>query len=98
MFNYLNEINNPKGTPLQYDKYKEYLQAQEKGHWWFKFPNNYGASVIKHYGSYGYEEDKFELAVLFNGQLTYDTPITDNVVGWLTNNEVLDYLEKIKKL
>ena len=99
----LYELENPKGTPLQYDKYKEYLQQERKGHWWFKFPNNYGASVIKKYGSYGYEDDKFELGVSYydeNGvpSLTYNTPITNNVIGWLTNDEVLEYLEKIKNL
>lgn len=71
----------------------------------FRFENNYGASVIKHYGSYGYEEDLFELAVLFykdendkKGDLTYNTPITDDVLGYLTNDEVLELLRKIKEL
>ena len=69
----------------------------------FKFKNNYGASVIKHYGSYGFEEDLFELAVLdFHnsviGDLAYDTPIADDVLGYLTNDQVLDYLEQIKNL
>ena len=33
----------------------------------FRFPNNYGASVVKQYGCYGYENDKWELAcILFN--------------------------------
>ena len=96
---FIDEIDNPKGTPLEYEKYKDYsMDIKEKGRWRFRFPNNYGASVIKHYGSFGYQEDLFELAVLYNDELTYSTPIADDVVGWLTNNEVLDYLEKIKKL
>lgn len=75
----------------------------EFGQWRFKFENNYGASVVKHFGSYGYEQDKFELAVLRfeeNGTdyITYNTPITDNVIGWLDNNEVLELLKKIKNL
>ena len=64
----------------------------------FKFPNGYGASVIKHFGSYGYEEDLFELAVLKNGKLCYDTEITNDVIGYLRNEEVLELLEKIKEL
>lgn len=68
----------------------------------FKFENDYGVSVIKHYGSYGYDEDLFELAVLkFDGEqshLCYDTPITDDVIGYLSNDEVLDLLEQIKNL
>ena len=98
MLFFQDEIENPKGTPLQYDKYKEYLEEERKGHWWFRFPNNYGASVIKHWGSYGYEEDKFELAVLHKDMITYNTPITDDVIGHLTNDEVLELLEEIKNL
>lgn len=30
--------------------------------------------------------------------LCYDTPITDDVIGWLNNEEVIEILEKIKKL
>ena len=96
---FIDEIKNPKGTPLRYDKFKQYeIETNEKGHWIFKFPNNYGASVIKHYGSYNYEEDKFELAVLHNNKLTYSTPITDDVIGWLSNDEVINLLETIKSL
>lgn len=81
----------------------KYRLRLKNGQWTFKFENNYGASVIKRYGSYGYKEDKFELAVLYfteNGTsiLTYNTPITDNVIGYLDNNEVLELLEQIKNL
>ena len=31
-------------------------------------------------------------------ELCYDTPITDDVIGWLNNEEVIEILEKIKKL
>lgn len=44
-----------------------------------RFDNNYGASVIRAIGSYGYEDNLWELAVLkFEGSkwtLCYDTPI-----------------------
>lgn len=65
----------------------------------FKFENGYGASVVKHFGSYGYDDDLFELAVLDEkGNIIYDTPISDDVIGHLTNEEVLELLEKIRKL
>ena len=69
----------------------------------FVFPNGYGASVIKHLGSYGYNQNLFELAVLKKVteneyELCYNSPITDDVIGCLTNEDVLEYLEKIKKL
>lgn len=99
-------------TPLIFDEFKDYLIIEEhnkKGlvnednhRYVFRFENNYGASVIKHYGSYGYEDDLFELAVLnFEGDnynLTYDTDITDDVLGYLNNDEVLEYLKDIKGL
>lgn len=79
------------------------LEREQNGQWLFRFENNYGASVIKHWGSYGYNEDKFELAVIYFNEkgdyhLTYDTPITDDVIGYLDNEEVLKLLEKIKRL
>lgn len=101
--NIIDEIVNPKGTPLIYDKYKDYyVGGNFKTQWLFRFENDYGASVIKHFGSYGYEKDLFELAVIFfdgeNWKLTYNTPITDDVLGYLTNEEVLDILKRIKEL
>lgn len=68
----------------------------------FRFPNDYGASVIKHYGSYGHDRDLWELAVLvFDDdmwELTYDTEITDDVEGYLTDQDVLELLERIRNL
>lgn len=101
------EYYNPKGTPLKYDDFKEFevKSAYDKGQWCFKFPNGYGASIIKRFGSYGYEKDLFELAVVsYDGEnyteshLCYSTVITDDVVGFLNNDEVLDYLKRIKEL
>ena len=104
---------------LKYDDYKKYevlypekerfdgfyktLNKDSYSHR-FKFENGYGASVIKHYGSYGFEEDLFELAVLYfepgdnMGSLTYSTSITNDVIGNLSNDEVLNYLKRIKEL
>ena len=99
-------------TPLNFEEFREYLFVERHNHprwgnednfqYIFKFPNEYGASIIKHRGSYGYEEDLFELAVLLfdNGEweLTYKTPITADVLGYLSNEEVLETLQKIKNL
>ena len=70
----------------------------------FRMPNDYGASVVKHNGSYGHANDLWELAVLhFNGSnsnwdITYDTPITYDVLGWLSDEEVIETLDKILHL
>lgn len=70
----------------------------------FKFENDYGASVVKHLGSYGFSDDLWELAVIkFDNEsgswdLNYDTPITSDVEGYLTDEEVRDLLQRIKGL
>jgi hypothetical protein len=65
----------------------------------FKFDNGYGASVVCNGMSYGNEEGLFEVAVLDkSGNIAYDTPVTDDVVGWLDFAEVADILNKIKEL
>jgi len=64
----------------------------------FAFPNGYGASVIRHDYSYGHEEGLWELAVLLNDEIAYNTSITNDILGSLTEGEVQEILEKIKKL
>lgn len=66
----------------------------------FRFPNNYGASVVKHHFSYG-----VELAVAkFNSEdnedwdICYTTPITDDVIGHLDAESLYEILLKIKSL
>ena len=64
-----------------------------------KFPNGWGASVVKHRGSYGGLEGLYELAVLDDeGNLSYDTPITSDVEGWLPPFKVSYLLQKIHAL
>ena len=63
------------------------------------FDNGYGASVVKHEFSYGGKDGLYELAVLdANGDLTYETPITDDVIGYLRPIDVTDVMEKIQQL
>lgn len=64
----------------------------------FLFENGYGASVVKNIFSYGNTRNLFELAVLKDGQICYGTEITDDVIGYLTNRQVLRILERIKNL
>ena len=65
----------------------------------YRFPNGYGASIVKHPGSYGHALDLWELAVTTWGDdgdhLNYSTPITSNVLGNLTGATVCDILGKI---
>ena len=64
-----------------------------------QFDNGYGASVVKHNYSYGGREGLYELAVLdSDGHLTYETPITDDVEGYLTEDDVTKLMEQIQNL
>ena len=68
-----------------------------------KFENNYGASVIKSDYSYGGKQGLYELAVIKYDErglwdICYDTPITDDVLGFLTEDNVTDYLIQIEQL
>ena len=69
----------------------------------FKFSNGYGASVIDGFGAYGGDLGLFELAVVRFDEnddfcLCYSTPITSDVIGYLTQAEADDLLDRIEAL
>jgi len=65
----------------------------------YKFANGYGASVIRSAYSYGGDQGLWELAVLGpDGKLNYDTPVTEDVEGWLADADVDRLLKQISEL
>ena len=69
----------------------------------YSFDNGYGASVVKHDFSYGGKDGLWELAVLDfsidkTGEITYHTPITQDVIGYLAWKNVEKILQEIKEL
>ena len=62
------------------------------------FDNDYGVSVVKFNGSYGYRQDLWEVAILYKGSLTFDTDITGDVLGHQTEQDVTDVMEKVQAL
>ena len=66
------------------------------------FDNGYTASVLRASdeinGSYGYSQGLYELAVLHNNEIITDTPVTGDVLGYLTVNDVIDAMNRIKAL
>ena len=67
--------------------------------WVVEYPNGWGFDVVKHYGSYGQAADLWELAVRDNhGELRYDTPITDDVIGWLSEEEIVAIAQQVAAL
>jgi hypothetical protein len=64
-----------------------------------KFDNGYGASVVKGPHTYGGNEGLYELAVIdANDQVTYETLVTDDVEGYLTEEDVTILLKQIQNL
>jgi hypothetical protein len=64
-----------------------------------QFSNGYGASIVQGPHTYGGNNGLYELAVFGkDGSITYDTPITDDVLGYLSEQEVEKTLLDIKNL
>jgi hypothetical protein len=64
-----------------------------------QFENGYGASVVCTPYTYGGDKGLYELAVLdSDGNLTYATSVTDDVIGYLRPEDVTDVMEKIQQL
>lgn len=69
----------------------------------FKADNGYGASIVQHDYSYGGRVGLWEIAVTEYDEdgewdVCYDTPITNDVLGHLSESEVIDYLIQIEQL
>jgi hypothetical protein len=66
------------------------------------FDNGYGASVIKGTGSYGVDDDLYELGVVKadgdSWDLCYTTEITNDVIGYLSEEEITNLLQEIEAL
>ena len=63
------------------------------------FENGYGVSVVCHTHSYGSKNGLFEIAVLGkDGDLTYVTPVTNDVIGYLSREEVTKIMEQVQEL
>jgi hypothetical protein len=64
----------------------------------YKFKNGYGASIIQHRGAFGSEEGLWELGILHNDVLCYDTPIAQDVIGYQDEQGLSDLLAEIASL
>lgn len=70
-----------------------------------KFDNGFGASIINNIYSHTRNDQEFELGVIEktgeeknDWELCYTTEITDDVIGYLSEEEIIEYLYKIKDL
>lgn len=62
------------------------------------FDNGYGVSVIQNKYSYGGELGLYEVAVLLDGEITYDTPITNDVIGYQDPADVSTVMHLVQQL
>lgn len=62
------------------------------------FSNGYAASVVSNQYSYGGNKGLFEVAVMYDGEIVYDTPVTNDVIGFLDFKGVADTLVQIENL
>ena len=95
-----------KKYELQFMEFRtdEYKKRQA----FYFFENGYGISVINIIGtngehhSYTKSKDDYEIAVLEgvknNSSITYDTVITDDVIGYLKIEGVYKIMEEVEKL
>ena len=63
-----------------------------------EFSNGYAASIVSNDMSYGSDRGLFEIAILHNQDIVYDTGLTEDVIGFLDFQEVADTLKKIEQL
>lgn len=96
------------------DVWEDTIHDEVGIHYLFRFPNGYGASVIKIFGSYGWDNNHWELACIMwrtddtndiidpdeQYILTYPYEIMQgcDVLGDLSSREVRKILHKIMKL
>lgn len=72
-----------------------------------KFDNGYGVSVIAGPTAYSspreylpnpYFYESYELAVTKDGNVCYDTPITNYVLAYRSKDEITEAIEKVQQL
>ena len=61
------------------------------------FDNGYGISVVN--GKMAYcNENEYEVAIFKNGSICYTTPITDDVLGYNSPENVTEIMKQIQEL
>ncbi len=81
----------------------ESIELNEGIQYLYKADNGYGASIVQHQFSYGGKQGKWELAVLkysndTDWKICYDTEITNDVIGYLSEKAVNDLVDQITAL
>lgn len=92
---YIESIGGTVTSKHRYDDYEIFRYR-------VSFPDNkYSASIIKGYGTYGRSRDQWEVGIICDGDLTYDTDLTadsHDVIGYLEEEDVLAIIRLLKRL
>ena len=93
-------MNSIRPLPIEIEPWAVYGYGADSKQWIYRFANGYGASVIND----GYDADRglYELAVVvFDGDSyiwAEDTPVANDVLGWLSVSDVAEILVRIAAL
>lgn len=60
------------------------------------FDNGYGISVIHGNSSFHCDDKTYEVAILKDGSLCYDTPLTDDVLGYQTKCNITKIMKELQ--
>lgn len=92
-------------TELNYKGYEEYLVKESDNYFGsdsflyeFEFNHGYKAVVMKHLGTLGGSNDLFELVIYHNYNMMSESPVGTGIKGYLSNEQVLEVLDKLKEL
>lgn len=92
------EFDVPDGTVAELGHNHARRERTDR-HYNFTFPNGRGASVVRSNFTYGGDIGLWEMAVLNkDGEIDYSTPITDNVIGHCTPEQISYNLHSIARI
>jgi len=62
------------------------------------FENGYGVSVVTGQHAYTSKDKPYEVAVLYNDSVTYDSPLTDDVLGYQSEEDLSEIMKTLQEL
>lgn len=79
-------------------KFKQHPAAgfDEKALLYFK--NKFGVSVVTGDSSYSDSSHPYEVAVVKDGRICYETYLTDDVIGYCTEKDVTQIMKQVQEL
>lgn len=62
------------------------------------FENGYGVSVITGKSAYTNSANPYEIAILYGDEITYNTDITNEVLGYQDEDDVTNVMKQVQEL